>query len=397
MRKNLKNSLELELMRVGIDATIIENKQPTGMAVYALNVIQELAKLCNDLVVWVVEDEILNIPCKFKRPVLQGFKKLKSNFYLARAVWAQVYLPKLLLKEKADIFFSPIPEGILNPPIPQVVVMHDLVPIFYPKDAPLLRRLSFRYRIPNILKNSAGIIAVSHFTKKEMCRFYKINKEKIFVIHEGYDKEHFKPQPSHKMQSILDKYNLFKDNYILFIGNFTPRKNILNLIRAYKILVDKGYDKFLVLAGNKNVNKNYTQKIEQLVEELNLKEKVRFLDYVPYADLPALYSGASVFVYPSYYEGFGLPILEAMACGTPVATSTRSSLSEICGNSVLSAEPKNVKEMALKILQILDDRNLSKALIHRGLERVKFFSWSQTASKILKVMQKTIYSPKAFL
>jgi len=373
-------------MRIGIDATILESDKPTGMAFYAINLIREIAKLHDDVVVWTVMGDLLDVPSNAKRMVLQPFIKRKALLPWVRAVWTQLCLPILLLKERVDVFFSPIPEGILSPPVPQVLVVHDLVPLVCSGDAPFFRRLSFRTRVPLVLKASSHIIAVSESTKRDIIALYKIREEKISVVYEGYDDKHFMKMDPKSIQSTLENYDLSYKRYFLFVGNFTPRKNIHTLVEAFRYFADSGIDIPLILVGNQNIKRDYTKRVIGMIEDLNLKSKVRLLDYVPFTDLPALYNGASALVFLSFYEGFGLPVLEAMACGTPVVVTKSSSLPEVCGDkSTLSVSEGDKEGVVCAMLELSCNERLRMNMVHNVSRRSSQFSWKDAACRVLYI------------
>ena len=374
-------------MKIGIDATIIDTKKPSGMAFYAINVIREVARLHEDLVVWVIEDDLLDIPQHQKRPVLQVFKGRKKLLPWARAFWTQFILPGLLLKEGADVFFSPIPEGMLNPPVPQILVVHDLVPLVWQEDSPFLRRISFRTRVPLALKAASHVVSVSFSTKKDLLRLFSIDEKKISVAYEGYDAGHFKKIAKDKVRAVLRKYGLTYRSYFLFVGNFTPRKNILAIVEAFNCVAKLINDVSLVLVGNMDFNKVYAGYVISKVKDLELDSRVFFLDYISWEDLPYLYSGAIALVFPSLYEGFGLPVLEAMACGIPIVISDISSFSEVSGTSALYVRNNDSSAIGSKVLELLVNRKLMYSYLNKARIRSKSFSWEKSALGIMSALR----------
>ena len=183
---------------------------------------------------------------------------------------------------------------------------------------------------------------------------------------------------------MFTKYSI-TGSFILFVGNISPRKNILALLQAFNKLKKRGIKHKLVIAGKKD--QRYEQVLKTL-NELNLGGEVIFTGYVPEEDLPKLYNAADLFVYPSLYEGFGLPILEAMACGTPVVASNVSSLPEVAGDAGLLVNPQDVDALTNAMYKVLTDDKLKESLIDKGLERAKFFSWEKTARETLEVYKE---------
>ena len=273
-------------------------------------------------------------------------------------------------------------------PCPGVVTIHDVsflrFPEYFPKDL-LLR---FKIFLPYSIKKSIKIITCSEFSKKEIINFYKVKPEKIVVIHYGVS-ENFKPVEVKEKGKILKKYGI-KNSFILAVSNLQPRKNLKRLIKAYLHLL-KNKDNFqysLVIVGRKLW---LYKEIFEEVRGLDLKDKIIFTDYIPEKDLIYLYNLSEVFVYPSLYEGFGLPVLEAMACGCPVITSNLSSLPEICEKAAILVNPYDIKAIANAINEVISNNNLRKFLKNEGLKQSQKFSWEKTAEKTLKVYEGVLY------
>jgi glycosyltransferase involved in cell wall biosynthesis len=226
---------------------------------------------------------------------------------------------------------------------------------------------------------ASKIIAVSEFTKKEIEKYYHIPAEKIAAIHNGVDFESFNQTIStEKLEEVKRKYNL-PENFILYVGTFQPRKNIPVVIEALKDLDIK-----LVLAGNRKAH-NFDKRIDETIGKNNLGDRVIFPGWIDEEDKPALYKLARCFVFPSLYEGFGIPIIEAMAAGTPVVSSDIPCLTEVGGEGALFADPKKPQEFAKKIREILSDKNLRDSLIKKGVEIAKSYTWQKNAEKTLGV------------
>jgi len=224
--------------------------------------------------------------------------------------------------------------------------------------------------------------------KKEIINFYKVKSEKIVVIHYGVS-ENFKPVEVKEKEKILKKYGI-KNSFILAVSNLQPRKNLKRLIKAYLHLL-KNKDNFqfsLVIVGRKLW---LYKEIFKEVRGLDLNDKIIFTDYIPEKDLIYLYNLAEVFVYPSLYEGFGFPVLEAMACGCLVITSNLSSLPEICEKAAILVNPYDIKAIANAINEVISNNNLRKFLKNEGLKQSQKFSWEKTAKKTLKVYEEVLY------
>ena len=236
-----------------------------------------------------------------------------------------------------------------------------------------------------MLKRSDKIIAVSYSTKQDLMNYFKISDNKIKVIYEAAD-QIFQPLSSEKVQHFKDKYDL-NYQYILYVGTLEPRKNIPLIIKAFYILNKEGFQHKLVIAGKKGWK---YKTIYQLIDKLNLQKEVIFIGFIPDNDLPALYNAANLFVYPSLYEGFGLPPLEAMSCGCPVITSNISSLPEVVGDAGIMIDPYSVDELYEAMHKVLINEIVRKDMIKKGLERSQMFSWTKTAEETLKIYKEAL-------
>ena len=230
---------------------------------------------------------------------------------------------------------------------------------------------------------SDKIIADSEATARDLVRYYKVHESKIEVVLNAAS-EDYRPLPVSVVNAVRTRYDLLNP-FILFIGTIEPRKNIPLLLRAYSLVLAQIPDLELVIVGKRGWN--YSEVYDTL-NTLGIEKKVRFPGYVPDEDLPALYNAASVFVYPSLYEGFGLPPLEAMQCGIPVITSNTSSLPEVVGSEGLMVDPRDHEHLARLIYQLLTDENFREKNCEYNLNRAKDFSWEKTARKTLEVYRQ---------
>jgi glycosyltransferase involved in cell wall biosynthesis len=240
-------------------------------------------------------------------------------------------------------------------------------------------------------RKALKIIAISENTKKDIMDCFGIEDEKIRVIYLGVDRQ-FSPQPDPNEADVLSKYNL-PSGYILNVGTLEPRKNLLRLINAYKMVAStrEPVPKLVIVGWQGWRNED----LGKLVRESGLADQVVLVGYVPDDDLPTLYRNATVFVYPSLYEGFGLPPLEAMACGTPVITSNVSSIPEVVGDAGILIDPYNTTEIARAIASVLNNEELRESLRTSGLVRSRLFNWDKTARETLKLYQEVIEESKA--
>jgi glycosyltransferase involved in cell wall biosynthesis len=273
-----------------------------------------------------------------------------------------------------------MPEGMLLPSIPQIIVVHDLIPLRFPENH-LRPQHYFRSFVPLLLRKSRAILTVSENTKRDIITCYGIEADKVLVVPPGYDKDRYRMGID--IMGVKGKYGL--TSYLLYLGNLRPHKNLLRLLQAFARIV-RTIPHMLVITGRKDPR--FYPALEAEVQVLGLQDRVRFLDYVPADELPSLYVGADIFVFPSLYEGFGLPPLEAMACGTPVMVANVSSLPEVVGDAALMVDPYDVEGMAKAMYKVLSDVRLSEEMRRKGLERAKSFSWGRTAQSILNVCKE---------
>lgn len=366
------------VMNLGINATVIDEK-PTGVGVYSINIIRQLDLLAESLTVWVTErgllaDVIVNAGLIESSPHLPVRIRKNSLF---RALWDQLLLPFEIKKVGVDVIFFPVQEGMIVPPVPQVVFVHDLAPLNYPDGVPLLRRLSYFLRIPVVLKKSSAITVPTEFVKEELLRRFRgLDSSKIHVVGEGYDTAHFKP--------ISNPSRIVPSKYILFVGSRCKNKNLKRIIEAFSLFGKSGWS--LILAG-KPLDMEYAECLREFAFQKGVAQSVLFLDYVPYEQLPHLYSGAEMFLFPSLYEGFGLPIIEAMACGAPVITSNCSSMSEVAGGAAILVDPYSVESILAAMKEIAENPECAVSLKRAGLERAEQFSWENSAKELLKVLR----------
>lgn len=370
-------------MRIGIDATTIYSPCPTGLGVYSINVINEMAKLHDDIVVWTVDDTLLTIDKSKIRHAMRPLRFLGNELFQLRPFWVETMLPRYIRQEKVDVLYSTIPNGLLRSPVPHVLTVHDLIPLTYPADAPRSVRWNFQYRLPKIFESAAKIISVSEFTKKDIQHRYGIATDKICTVTEGYDRATFAPSESGE---VLNRYSFKNKEYILYVGSASPRKNLTNLIQAFAMIMTDVPHK-LALVGPKSQEEMRT--LLELIRRCGVEERVSLINYVPYQDLPVLFCGSAVFVYPSLYEGFGLPVLEAMACGVPVIASGTTSIPEVTEDAALLVDPMAPRAIADACRTLLADDRLRTTLALRGRVQAEKFSWEQAASQILDILIKS--------
>lgn len=302
----------------------------------------------------------------------------------------QLWLALDARKRGCEFLFSPtgyLP--VVFSLIPSVVTVHDLA-VFVSKDAKPTLKTYFAEKLllGMATRRARHIIAVSKSTKNDLVKLFRVPEKKITVTLLGYDKDVYTQVESNDDDQILKSYSLTADSYLLFLGTLEPRKNIVGIIRAYSQLPKELRAKYrLVIGGKKGW---YYEEIFTTVRALKLENEIQFLGRLPDEHLPALYRNAKLFLFPSFYEGFGLPPLEAMACGTPVISANISSLPEVIGDAGLLVDPYNIDELAQAIERLLTDNEVYTRLKGKIVTQAEKFSWQETAKQTLAVFQKSL-------
>ena len=354
--------------KVVLNGSII-HENPTGLGVYAINVFKEFVKVNkNTRILAPIDIEGLEVE-KINRFVKPSYKKRGA---IARFLWTQLVLPLKL--KKNEVAYHPFQYLSFFTRHKQIITIHDLIPLYYPKVAKH-QNIYYKYIMPILLKKAYKIVCISENTKKDILKFYNVEEEKVEVIYNGYDKKLFNKENLDK--SVLKKYNLDSD-YMITVGAGYKHKNLEVIIKAFNEISEVSRFKLVIVGGNSP----YIKDLKEFVRKLKVEEKVEFLGYVSDEDLKSLYAFSYAFVYPTLYEGFGLPILEASACGTVVLCSNNSSLPEVYNDSALSFDPKDIEDIKEKLKVIIKDKELRKRLITKSEENIKRFSWGKTVKEI---------------
>jgi glycosyltransferase involved in cell wall biosynthesis len=375
-------------MNLLIDASAIP-KQPVGAGVYISRLVRELLLAIHefDLRIIAHEDdfELFNLQEVYKKNFLfvsdygRGFRILSEQFTY----------PKFIKANRIDLYHGLHYSMPLIKKTRIVTTVHDMTFFKVPQTHIWLKKLYFKFFIKYSGNHSDHLISVSDNTKIDLINLFNIKPEKITTTHLGVD-EKFRPiDDLDKFQILKNKYHL-PDHFVLYVGLIEPRKNLSSLIRSYSNLrmsISLIKDIHLVIAGRWGWE---SEKLMVLVSELNIAEQVHFPGYIEPEDLPFLYNMAKVFVYPSFYEGFGLPVLESMACGTPVITSNVSSMPEFVGDSGLLIDPNDISGIQNALGDLLMNDQLRIELSGRALKRSKEFTWKETARKTLDVYRRVL-------
>lgn len=327
----------------------------------------------------------------------------RYKHYLPLA-FSHLLVAAALEKEKLDIFHSPAYVLPLAYKGRAVVTVHDLAiykhPEWFPKKFFIGQKFSTKILVPESLKKAEKIIAVSGHTKKDIIEIFVVNPGKIEVIYEGVETEDPSPEKEtvcgleNKIcfDDMKEKYGL-EEEYVLFLGTVEPRKNIVALVRAFAALAERnkeiGEKYQLVLAGAKGWKyKDVFSEIEKAKKKIGEVNLIKYLGYIPAGDKVALIKHSSCFVFPSLYEGFGLPVLEALSLGVPTITSNVSSLPEVAGGAAITVDPRKTEDLSAALEKVLSDENLRASLSREGKKQAGKFSWEKCAGETLEVYKK---------
>lgn len=371
-------------MKIGIDIRCLMEKQYSGISEYTYNLVSNLFKIDsrNQYFLFYNSSKKSKVP-EFNYPNVtdKGFNYPNKIFNLSLRLLKVAEIDKLI--GGVDVFLTPsFLFSNLSGDCKKILIVHDLSFEIYPEFFTAKKKIWHSLIAPKKLcQNSDVIIAISENTKNDIIKFYQIPPEKIKVVYNGVNDLFFKPIAESEKARVKNKFKLPND-YIFYLGNLEPRKNVESLILAFEKVTNQSVH--LVIAGSPAWK---YQKIYQLWQKSPVKDRIKFLGYVDSSDRPALYGLAKLFVYPSIYEGFGLPPLEAMACGTPVISGFNSALVESVGNAGLLIDQNNFNELATVINQFLADERLKNLLKERGFVQAKKFNWRSAAEQILKIIE----------
>jgi len=370
-------------MKIGIIADSIHELK-TGLGTYAYNLIKGLSRFRKHeyIIIHSKRGGMPNsIPCD---DLIVPIPKI----LFGKEIRKMCILPFKIRKLNLDILHETYHFGhfLFSPCKIRITTVFDLSPLIFPGTHLYSRVLMHKILFPFTIRNSEKILTISKSTKQDLIKYLNIPEKKITVTYLATD-EKYRLLNQKEISKIRRKYSI-DFPFILYVGTLEPRKNIPSLIRAFYQLKKKTSRHKLIIAGKKGWK---SEDIFETIEKLNLQKDIIFTGYVPDEDLPALYNAADLFVYPSLYEGFGLPPLEAMACGTPVITSNTSSFPEVVGDAGIMIDPYDVDGLTKAMYEVLTNDGLREDMIKKGLKQTKKFSWEKCAKETLEVYQEVYY------
>jgi glycosyltransferase involved in cell wall biosynthesis len=401
-------------MRIGIDCRTILNPgygEAAGVGHYTFFLVSNLLRIDKKNEYVLFFDNLLSKDAA--EEMIEGAENVKIKFfpfhqykhYLPFA-FSHILTASALQKEELDIFHSPAYTLPLAYRGKSIVTVHDLAiyknPKWFPRNFLVGQSFSTKTLVPKSLKKATKIIAVSKNTKKDITEIFKINSEKVEVIYEGVE---FRNLPGKLetacgveseicFEDLKVKYDI-KNNYVLFLGTIEPRKNIPALVHAFCGLISENKNleqKYqLIIAGAKGWKyENVFKEIEACQKKLGARGEIKYIGYVPGREKFTLMKGATCFVFPSFYEGFGLPVLEALSLGVPTITSDKSSLPEIVGSAAILVDPEKKIEILEALKKILTDKNLQEEMGKRGVIQAEKFNWKKCAEETLRIYEETM-------
>lgn len=338
-------------MKLIFDYRVLTHSNYTGVENYAKNIYEKLKNRCE-----------INIA-----------KPKTTNKYLSH-LWTHCILPF----KRGDVLFCPANIAPLFVPLSKklIVTIHDVAFLTYPTSFSSFFRMYYRLIMPIVIKRADAIITVSNYSKSEIEKYYPSSKGKIKVIHLGLD-ESFKRHD-----------NIKKGNQILYVGSMNKRKNFIGAIKAFELLNRTDYK--LLMVGKFSTNFSIDDNDKKIVQKAKTNPNIEFQSNINNIKLIQIYNESNLFVFPSFYEGFGLPVLEAMACGTPVVCSNSTSIPEVGGDAVVYCDAYDANDIKEKIELVLNDKVLQKQMIEQGLKRVKHFSWEKSADEHMQLFKEVL-------
>jgi len=359
---------------VVVNATVV-GERPTGLGVYALRLIAALDRLGEPLTVFTSRPEAIEAPhARIERVSAATRPERGTRGHLRRLLWTQTGLRRALRVEPPRALLNTAAEGVIGARVPQVTVVHDVLPLRYPAE---YRRQQpyLRHYVPRVLRSSAAVIVSSESTRRDVLDAYRLAPERVHVVLCGFDDRRLSPAP--------DASRTDAQPYALFVGNVMPHKNLPRLVEAFAALRARRPFRLVIRGGGRP---EHVAALRARIDALGVGADVDWQPWASDDELLALYRGARMLVLPSLYEGFGLPALEAMACGTPVVVSRVASLPEVVGDAAVFVDPADVSSIADGIARLLSDEGLAKDLARRGPARARLFSWERTARHVQAVL-----------
>ncbi len=376
-------------MKIAIDVRTI-NKPRSGVGYYVTNLVEQLRVIDQENNYCLISNDNGLGAHLTESPNFNHCHTVISNEnHMIGDLWENTYLPRSLKSRGIDVFHGPafmIP--LYKRDLKTVATIHDIVAYILPRTIPMKYSLYMKALIGQVVKRADRIISVSESTKRDLVRWLGAPEGKITVVPQGVGKEFHPALPDDNGGELVREKFGIRGDYLLFVGNLEPRKNLIRIMHAFEMARDRaGRDLQLVICGKKGW---LYDDILAAYQRIRRDSEIILTNYVNEADRLRLYQNARTFLFPTLYEGFGMPVLEAMACGAPVITSNVSSFPEICGDAALLVDPYDVKGIADAILALEESPDLRASLREKGLERAAQYTWRDTAAGTLDVYRSVM-------
>lgn len=375
-------------MRIGIEAQRIFRKKKHGMDIVILEVLRQLQQLPtpDEYFVYAQPDDDMD--------ALQATEKMHLEISGPKLypIWEQRLLPESIAKNNIDLLHCTSNTAPVNVNVPLVVTIHDIIYLekwmltqgsYYQRMGNLYRR----WNVPRVAKKASMIITVSDYERHRIIEGLNISPDRVRTVYNACG-THFTPERNQEELAAFRKKMGLPERFILFLGNTDPKKNLPNVMRALQVLHEQGKLDFMLVMPD--FGKDYLMNLLKSQNNEHLAKHIMLTGYIPNKELPNLYRLAEVFLYPSLRESFGIPILEAMSCGTPVITSNTSAMPEVAGEGAILIDPNQPEQIAEKILSLINDNELRTKTINYGLERAGRFSWQKTALEVLDIYREVL-------
>lgn len=373
-------------MRIAVNTRFLLSSKMEGFGWYTYEIVKRMVQEHPEHTFIFFFDRPYDEKFIFGENVIPVVLKPQARHPILFKIWFNRSVTKALKKYHADVFFSPDGYLSLKTTVKQIAVIHDINFEHFPEDIPRSSRNYLRTFFPLFAKKAQQIITVSQYSKDDIEKTYHIPTDKINVVWNGAS-EVFKPVSQEEASAIRSVYTGGKP-YLLFVGALHPRKNVNRLIEAFQLMktANPSNQYQLLIVGEAM----FSNKDEQLGISEGFKSEVHFTGHLALNDLAQVMAAASVFTFVPYFEGFGIPLVEAMKSGTPILSGNRTSLPEVAGDAALFCDPFNTEDIADKMITICNNENLRKELSKKGIERGKLFSWDKAAQEAWKIIEKTL-------
>lgn len=365
-------------MNIGVNARLLLQNKLEGIGWFSYQILKRITQNHPEHTFYFFFDRPYNEAFIFSDNVKGVVVSPQARHPILYQIWFNIKLPFFLKKYKIDVFFSPEGLTTLKSKIPSIITLHDLAYCHYPDQIDIAHRIYLRKYQPKMAAKAAHILTVSSFTKEDIIKQYSISEDKISIVYNAANSA-YKPLSIEERTEVKKKYSDGRE-YFLFVGAIHPRKNVINLLKAFVQFKRRQKSKFkLIIVGRMAWN---TDEIQEAKERMPYREDVIWLGYQNVDELTKIVGAAYALVYPSLFEGFGIPIIEAMACNVPSITSNTSSMPEVAGKAGLLVDPHNPAEIAQNMMLIYKDENLRNELIQECQKEIQRFDWDKSAEQI---------------